>query len=50
VGVSGGKKLESYEDIEMIVEEIRRYLTFGFEHKDKLRTVLWGYQVEKSLK
>jgi transcriptional regulator with XRE-family HTH domain len=36
VGVSGGKKLESHEDIELIIEEIRHYLTFGFENRDKL--------------
>jgi transcriptional regulator with XRE-family HTH domain len=37
VGVSGGKKLESLEDIERVVGEVRRKLTFGFEHKDDLR-------------
>jgi hypothetical protein len=37
VGVSGGKKLEAREDIDAVVNEVRRKLTFGFEHKDELR-------------
>jgi hypothetical protein len=37
VGVSGGRKLEVPEDIERVVNEVRRKLTFGFEHKDELK-------------
>jgi transcriptional regulator with XRE-family HTH domain len=37
VGVSGGKKFENYEDIERVVEVIRKRLTFGFEHKDEMK-------------
>jgi hypothetical protein len=37
VGVSGGKKLEVIEDIDAVVNEVRRKLTFGFEHKDELK-------------
>jgi transcriptional regulator with XRE-family HTH domain len=37
VGVSGGKKLENYEDIEKVVEVVRKRLTFGFEHRDEMK-------------
>jgi transcriptional regulator with XRE-family HTH domain len=37
VGVSGGKKLEAREDIDSVVNEVRRKLTFGFEHKDEFK-------------
>jgi transcriptional regulator with XRE-family HTH domain len=37
VGVSGGKKLESLEDIERVVNEVRRKLVFGFEHRDEMK-------------
>jgi transcriptional regulator with XRE-family HTH domain len=37
VGVSGGRKLETMEDIERVVGEVRRKLTFGFEHRDEIR-------------
>jgi transcriptional regulator with XRE-family HTH domain len=37
VGVSGGKRLESYEDIEKVIENVRKKLTFGFEHRDEVR-------------
>jgi transcriptional regulator with XRE-family HTH domain len=37
VGVSGGRKLETPEDIDLVVSEVRRKLTFGYEHKDELK-------------
>jgi transcriptional regulator with XRE-family HTH domain len=37
VGVSGGKKFESEEDIERVVSEVRRKLTFGLEHRDEIK-------------
>ena len=37
VGVSGGKKFESKEDIDNVVEEIRRKLNVGFETREKLK-------------
>ena len=37
VGISGGKILTSYEDIEEVVRIIKQKLTFGFENKDKAR-------------
>jgi transcriptional regulator with XRE-family HTH domain len=37
VGVSGGKKFENYEDIEKVVEIVRKRLTFGFEHRDEMK-------------
>jgi transcriptional regulator with XRE-family HTH domain len=37
VGVSGGKKFENYEDIEKVVEVVRKRLTFGFEHRDEMK-------------
>ena len=37
VGVSGGKKFETREDIDAVVENIRRKLTFGFEHRDEIK-------------
>jgi transcriptional regulator with XRE-family HTH domain len=37
VGVSGGKKLESIEDIDRVVDEVRRKLVFGFEHRDEMK-------------
>jgi transcriptional regulator with XRE-family HTH domain len=35
VGVSGGKRLESYDDVEKVVESVRKKLAFGFEHRVK---------------
>jgi transcriptional regulator with XRE-family HTH domain len=37
IGVSGGRKFESDEDIERVVSEVRRKLTFGLEHRDEIR-------------
>ena len=37
VGVSGGKKFESYEDIDEVMQEIRHKLTFGFKHRDEVK-------------
>jgi transcriptional regulator with XRE-family HTH domain len=37
VGVCGGKKFDNQDDIEAVVAEVRRKLTFGFEHKDELK-------------
>jgi hypothetical protein len=37
VGVSGGRKLETPEDIDLVVSEVRRKLTFGYEHKDEFK-------------
>ena len=37
VGVSGGKKFESREDVDNVVEVIRKKLTWGFEHRDEMK-------------
>ena len=37
VGVSGGKKFESKDDVDAVAEEIRRKLHVGFETREMLR-------------